>query len=137
MQELRASCLHVGKVVTAHPVLAASRIVGLCSMYDTNTELFVSFSATMLPVEREIILYEAVRHFLIVPKARAGPQQIGPSDWLSNMGTFIGKFVTQHPDLDLYVMFAYLSQNIRRAKYPLEVLIASSIFDNSFGTFLL
>lgn len=102
-------------------------------MYDTSTEVFVTFSGTLLPIEREIIMYEAVRNFLVQQKDRSSFQQTGPAEWLTNLAMFIGRFVTQYQDLDLYVFFAHMSQNIRNKKHPLEVVIAGCVFDNAFG----
>lgn len=133
MQDLRTSCLHVGKVVLAHPIAAANRIAELCRMYDTSTEVFVTFSGSLLPVEREIIMYGVVRNFLLQEKDRTNLQQSGPADWLINLALFIGRFVTHYRDLDVYVLFAHMAQNIRKEKHPLHVVIAGSIFDHAFG----
>lgn len=102
-------------------------------MYDTSTEIFVTFSGTLLPVEREIIMYEAVRNLLVQTKDRTSLQQTGPAEWLTNLAMFIGRFVTQYQDLDLYVLFAHMSHNMRTKTHPLEVVVAGCIFDNAFG----
>ena len=133
LQDLRTSCLHVGKVILAHPIAAASRIAELCRMYDNSTEVFVTFSGLMLPVVREIIMYGAIRAFLLHEKDRTNIQQSGPAEWLTNLALFTGRFVTQYRDLDVYVLFAHMAQNIREEKHPLHVIIAASIFDHAFG----
>lgn len=45
----------------------------------------------------------------------------------------MGKLVAQSPTLDVYVIFAYLSQSLRSEGHALEVMLAGAIFDNSLS----
>lgn len=69
-------------------------------------------------------------------KARTAADQASPAEWLLNSVNLMGKLVAQSPSLDVYVIFAYLSQSLRSEGHALEVMLAGAIFDNSLSACL-
>jgi hypothetical protein len=122
------------KVVLSHPFGAASKIVELCRMYDNNADLFLYYTASLLPVVQEIIMFEALRFLMCTNKSRfGGPDKASPDDWLNNTVRFVGRLVAQATHLDVYVIFAYLSQSLRSQEHPLDVILAGAVFENSLS----
>jgi hypothetical protein len=66
-------------------------------------------------------------------KERTGSDKASPADWFSNIVNFLGQLVAKVPSLDVYVVFAYLSQSLRREGHALDVMLAGAIFDNSLS----